>query len=152
MAFLNFDANTVEPRTEYTALPAGEYEVVITDSEMKSTKANTGKYLEIRAEVIAGEFKGRKLFTRLNLENPNPTAVEIARRELSSICHAVGVLHPTDSAELHNLPLIARVRQTRREDGATSNDITAWLTKPRSATVAATVNALTPQGPNAWRR
>jgi hypothetical protein len=44
------------------------------------------------------------IWSRLNLDNPK--AVEIARRDLSAICRAVGVLTPGDSSELHDLPLV----------------------------------------------
>lgn len=40
MANLNdFDANTVEPTTEFEAIPAGKYMAAIVASEMKPTKA-----------------------------------------------------------------------------------------------------------------
>lgn len=67
---------------------------------------------------------------RLNLDNPNATAVEIARRELSSICRSVGVLVPTDSADLHNLPCMIHVRVKRRSDtGELQNEIKGYSKK-----------------------
>ncbi len=110
MSLLNFNAEEVAPSTGFDAIPAGKYQAVITESEMKPTKSGTGQYLELAFEVIDGEFKGRKLWSRLNLENPNEQAVQIARGDLSAICRAVNVLRPRDSAELHNLPLIISVR------------------------------------------
>ena len=41
MAQLDFDASNVQPLDVYEAIPAGEYEAVITDSEMKANKSNT---------------------------------------------------------------------------------------------------------------
>jgi len=112
MASLNFNAAEVEPQQTFDALPAGRYEVIITDSEMKDTKAGTGEYLMLTFEVV-GDTKhtGRKLWTRLNLVNKNATAVQIAERELSAICHCVGILAPSDSEELHNAPLVVDVIQ-----------------------------------------
>ena len=92
MAQLDFDASSVQPLDVYEAIPAGEYEAVITDSEMKANKSNTGMFLELKTEIISGDYSGRKLTARLNLKNPSVKAVEMAKRELSSICHAVGVL------------------------------------------------------------
>ncbi len=111
-----FDANQVEPTDEFEAIPAGKYPAVITDSEFKETKAGTGTYLQLAFEIIDGEHKGRLLWSRLNLDNPNETAVKIAQQELSAICRAVGVLTPQDSAELHNLPLVVHVRCRKRPD------------------------------------
>lgn len=110
MSLLNFNAEEVAPSAGFDAIPAGKYQVVVTESEMKPTKSGTGQYLELTFEVIEGEFKGRKLWSRLNLENPNEQAVAIARADLSAICRAVNVLRPRDSAELHNLPLVISVR------------------------------------------
>ena len=110
MSTLNFDANTVEPSTGFDPIPAGKYPAVIVESNMKPTKNGNGQYLELTFEIIDGDFKGRKVWARLNLENQNSTAVQIARSELSAICRAVGVMQPQDSIELHNLPLIITVR------------------------------------------
>ncbi len=139
MADLNgFDADTVEPTTDFETIPAGKYEAVITESEFKPTKAGTGNYLQLTFQVIAGPYKNRFLWARLNLNNPNATAVTIAQSELSAICRAVGVTKPRDSVELHNLPLVIRVRcKTRHDTGEIVNEI-AGYTKKESAVAAQT--------------
>jgi hypothetical protein len=112
MAFLGnaFDPTTVPPADDFTPLPSGEYPAMIIDSEMKPTKAGTGQYLELTFQVIDGPMKNRLVWSRLNLENPNPKAVEIAQRDLSAICAAAGIQHAiTDSTPLHNRPLVIRV-------------------------------------------
>ena len=77
-----FDANEVEPANDLEPIPVGKYVAVITDSEMKPTKSGAGSYLQLTFQIIEGEHSGRLLWVRLNLDNPNATAVEIARREL----------------------------------------------------------------------
>lgn len=104
-----FNAAEVEPQGSYDPIPAGWYDVMITDSEMKQTKSGSGEYLQLRLDVISGEHEGRVVFDRLNLVNDNTTAVEIAQRTLSAICRAVGVMTPQDSADLHDKPLRAKV-------------------------------------------
>jgi hypothetical protein len=111
-----FDANKVEPTTAFDPIPAGKYLAMITASEMKPNKAGTGQFLELVFTIIEGEFKNRSLWARLNLDNPNELAVKIAQAELSAICRAVGVMAPGDSTELHNLPLVIRVRCKKRKD------------------------------------
>ena len=103
MSTINFNANEVEPSTGYDPIPAGKYQAVITESEMKPTKTGNGQYLQLEFEIIEGEYKNRKVWARLNLENANADAVRIARADLSAICRAVNVLQPRDSVELHNL-------------------------------------------------
>jgi len=129
-----FDANEVEPMDEFEPIPAGKYPAVITESEMKPTKSGTGSYLELVFQIIEGEYKGRLLWSRLNLDNPNDLAVKIAQGELSAICRAVGVMQPKDSIELHNLPLIVSVKCKKREDtGEIVNEIKGYAKKETAA-------------------
>lgn len=110
MAQLNFNASTVDPQQSFDPLPDAWYTVTMTKSEMKPTKDNQGAYLETELTVQdEGKYKGRKIFYRLNLKNSNPVAQEIAYKQLSAICHAVGVIQCEDSQQLHGLPFKAKV-------------------------------------------
>ncbi|NIA07164.1 MAG: DUF669 domain-containing protein [Actinobacteria bacterium] len=131
MADLNgFDARTVEPAADFEPIPAGKYLAAITASQMKPTKNGNGNYLELEFAVLEGDCKGRKLWARLNLNNPNTTTVKIARAELSAICRAVGVLTPKDSVELHNLPLLITAKLKKRDDtGELTNEIKGYAKK-----------------------
>jgi hypothetical protein len=128
-AILNFDATNIAPDTgSQDALPAGWYDVMMEASEMKPTKDGTGAYLETKFNVIAPpDHAGKKVYARLNLRNQNATAQEIAYKQLSAICHAVGVLQVADSAQLHNLPLKVKLK-LRKADGEyeANNEITAF--------------------------
>jgi len=150
MANLNgFDAREVEPQAGFEPIPAGKYLAVITGSEMKQTKAGDGSYLDLVFQIIEGQYKGRNLWARLNLNNPNETAVKIARGELSAICRAVGVMTPKDSCELHNLPLLLTVKLKKREDtGELQNEVSSYAKK--EATVGQPQQATTNTPP--WRR
>lgn len=121
-----FDASQVPEQQEFSALPEGQYVVIATASEEKVTKAGTGKYLQITFEVLDGQFKGRKLWARLNLWNPNQTAKDIAQRELGAICRAVGVIRPNDSAELHNKPMTITVKVELDDRQRQNNAITKY--------------------------
>lgn len=68
-----FDANQVDPTTDFEPIPAGKYLAVITDSEMKPNKAGTGRYLQLAFQIIDGPYKKRFLWTRLSLYQPNAT-------------------------------------------------------------------------------
>jgi len=131
MANLNgFNANDVEPTTNFEPIPAGKYLAAITESEMKPTKSGTGSYLQLTFTILEGEYKNRVLWARLNLNNPNATAVKIAYSELSAICRAIGVMQPRDSVELHNLPLVITVKVKKREDtGELTNEVKGYARK-----------------------
>ena len=152
MSTLNFDAETVEPSIPFEAIPAGKYIAIITDSDMKETRSGNGRYLQLEFEITEGEYSGRKVWTRLNLENSNPEAVKYARADLAAICRAVGILHPGDSVELHNLPLQITVKCRKNQDDEMTNEIKSFA--PVSA--AAPAPATAPQtGTNAtppWAR
>jgi len=100
-----FDATGIEPTTDFEVIPAGRYTAEITNSEMRPNSKQTGEYLWLEFTVLDGPFGGRKLWAQLNLDNPSQQAVEIAQRELSAICHAVGKLRVQDSIELHGIPM-----------------------------------------------
>ena len=78
--------------------------VIISASEMKENSAKTGGFLEMTLSVIDGEHKGQTGVYRLNLFNQNQQTVEIAYKQLSAVCHAVGVFNIADSTQLHNIP------------------------------------------------
>ena len=146
MATLNFNANEVEPSVGFEAIPAGKYQAVIVDSDMKQNKAGTGEYLQLEFEIIEGEYRNRKLWVRLNLNNPNPDAVRMARADLSAICHAVNVIQPHDSVELHNLPLTITVKCRKTPEGDIVNDVKGYA--PKAAAAGATTPAAAPQQPS----
>jgi hypothetical protein len=150
----NFNAGEVDPSVGFDPIPAGKYLAVITESEMKPTKAGQGQYLELTFQILDGPHKGRLVWSRLNLENSNPTTVKLARAELSSVCRAVGVMAPKDSVELHNIPLTIKVVLKKRQDsGELANVIRGYERKgaagaaPRSTPVA----CATPGAPP-WKR
>lgn len=150
MANLNgFDARTVEPNTDFEPIPAGKYLAAITESEIKDNKAGTGSYLQLTFTILDGEYKNRVLWARLNLDNPNATAVKIARAELSAICHAVNVMAPKDSVELHNLPLVITVKLKKRKDtDEMVNEIKGYAKKEAAAGVPQQAAGSTPP----WKR
>ena len=127
MDLSGFDATQIEPNVPYEPIPAGKYKAVIVASESKPTKAMTGSYLQLEIEIIEGQFQGRKVFDRLNLDNPNSTAVEIAQRTLSAICRAVGVNMPRHSSDLHNKPMLVNIA-VKPADGqySASNEVKGY--------------------------
>lgn len=159
MANMNgFNASNYDPMETFEAIPAGDYVAIATDSEQKPTKAGTGSYLQITWEIIEGEFKGRKLWSRLNLENTNVTAVEIAQRELATICRAVGVLQPRDSEELHGKPVTLKVGVEKRKDNdEMTNRIKGYSAVGGNGSATPAPAAAAPAAPStsnkpAWRR
>lgn len=163
MAELNFDSDSIEPTGNFEPLPLGEFLVMISASEMKPTKNGEGQYLQLTYDVIEGEYKGRKVFDRLNLVNKNEQAQEIAQRSLSAICRCVGVLHPKNSEELHDKPMVIKVgirpasgefqasnvvKAYSRTDGKDLKEVTEETPKGKAA--PATASGAKPKKP--WQK
>lgn len=87
---------------EYSELPNGIYVMEIEASDISPTKDGNGTVLKTTDVVVAPEeHKGRKVFTRYNLENRSAVAQEIGQRQFASLCRAIGVDSVNDSEELH---------------------------------------------------
>lgn len=164
MTDLNFDANTVEPDEGMDAIPAGWYNALIDESDMVPTKAGDGAYLKLRFNVVDGPYANRKVYTNLNLHNPNDQTVQIARRQLSAICHATGVLVVQQTEQLHGIPIQIKVKKTKSEEYGEGNGITGFkklenappMQMPGMAPPQGVPGMVPPQGmpqqPQAWNQ
>lgn len=116
MAKLPIAANTPENNQgldDFSPIPAGDYVCQITKSEYRQTKDKKGRYLQLNWKVVKGKEKGRILFERLNLDNANEIAVEIAHKTLNTICKCCDKIGVEDSEELHGIPVKVRVGVTK---------------------------------------
>ena len=147
MPALGNDYQNAKPMDDFTPIPVGDYKAVITESEIKPTKAGDGQYLSLRVEIIEGEYQGRIIFVILNLWNPNPKAVEIANRELATIVAAVNKPGAQNSEELHNIPMTVKVGiQPGQGEYGPSNRIKNYMAYAAPvAQVAANGNTVTIQ-------
>lgn len=134
MARLSFNAEGVDTTSQFDAIPAGDYEAMVTASQEKTTKDGGGSYLELTLEIQGGQFQGHRLWDRLNLQNRNPRAVEIAQKQLAQLCHATGVLQLNDSEQLHNRPVIVKV-SAKHDDysGEIRNEVKGYKAKAANA-------------------
>lgn len=127
MVALNHNTEEHKPSAGFDPLPQGNYKVAITASEIKVTKSGKGTQLVCDLQVLDGEHKGRLLWARFNMTNPNPQAVEIGKGELSSMMLAMGIASTNDSTELHNRPFVVKVIVKKRSDtGELGNEIKGY--------------------------
>lgn len=125
MASLNFNAMEVAPQTSFTPVPAGVYTVMITDSELKPTKAG-GEMVVWTLQVTDGEHSGRKIFARINNRNPSAEAERIGQSQLSAICRAAGVYQLSDTAQLHGKAVRVKVKIRKDENYGDSNEVSGY--------------------------
>ena len=122
-----FNAKDHDKMGGFEPIPAGWYLVEIDKSEMKDNSAKTGRFLTCQLKVVEGEYKGRYLFNLMNLVNPNQQTVEIAQKELASICEACELDEIEDSTELHGITMAVRVAiKEGTEKWPAKNEIKAY--------------------------
>jgi hypothetical protein len=105
-------------RGNFEALPKGRYLCQVEDTEMKPTKDKDGSYLEVTLSVILPkEFKGRKLWSRLNVNNKSEVAQRIGREQFNALAMAaLGTLSVPDTAKLHLKKVVAHISIERGGD------------------------------------
>jgi hypothetical protein len=144
---MGFDAAKVEPNEPASAVPKGEYQVIIVESESKPTAKGDGHLLNMVLQVVEGPFKGKKLYDRLNLWNKSEKATKIAQGTLSAICRAVNVLTPRNSDDLHNRTLTAVVDVSEYQ-GKLRNEVKGY--KPKQTGVVAPVTVTATASPDGF--
>jgi hypothetical protein len=127
MAEFQFNAQEVQPATGFDPVPAGTYTAEITDSDMVQTKAGTGHYIKLTFKIIGPTHANRLVWTNLNVDNPNEKAVQIAREQLSAICHATKVMQLNNTEQLHGIPLQVKIVVRQDEQYGASNEIKDFM-------------------------
>ena len=126
------------PAKSYEPLERGDYQCIVIETSIKQTKAGTGEYIEVVLQVVDGEHSGRRLWDRLNVSNPNKQAEEIARRQLTGLCQAVGMdmgNKLANTEQLHDIPILVAVDIDRKDP--TRNRIIAYNSMGASGSSAA---------------
>ena len=130
MAQLPKKANTAgnNDTNNFTVIPEGLYTLAVTRSELKETKSKNGYFLMLAMKVQEGEHTGKVLIERLNLVNPSAVAVEIANKQLNSLCVACGLADVEDSEELHGIPFQAKIAvEQATADWPASNKVARYI-------------------------
>lgn len=148
MANFAFDASSVEaqaPATERTLLPEGFYNAIITETELKETKAGTGAYIRTEYTILDESHAKRKVWSNFNIRNTNPEAQRIGLSQLSSCCQAIGLQGISNTEELHGKPLRIKVAVRKSEQYGDQNEVKGFAKADSSvATPAASVSTLPP--------
>ena len=114
---LSFDASGIVPQAPLEIIPAGWYNMEITDAEVKATRGKSGgTRANFELTVTTGDHKGRKVFAGINVKNANQQAQEIGQRELSAICHATGIINVSDLAAFIGKQLQVKVKVRKATD------------------------------------
>ena len=113
----DFDARRYEPEQPFEVLPAGKYLAQISNSDLRTTKDGAGTYIWLELDILDGPHAGRKIWDRINQQNPKQQAVDIGQRRLSALCHAIGKLVISRTEELLGTPPVIVTVQVRPAEG-----------------------------------
>jgi len=147
MAQLQFNSAAVEPTEEFKPIPAGEYNFLVEEVELKPTKAGTGSYISLKLKVQGGQFNNRVVYDMITYTNPNPQAVEIGHRKLSALCRAVGIVQLSDTQQLVNRVTSAKVgiREDKTGQYEPQNDVKVYKSASAATQPAGTTQQQTSQ-------
>ena len=110
-------ASIPESDRNFDPLPAGLYQVQVTESEIVDIKSGNGQSLVLTFEVMGGTFENRKLWDRLNIRHSSEQAQSIAQRALADLFLATNTPPSRNSDDLHFKPCLAKVRIVPAKDG-----------------------------------
>jgi hypothetical protein len=112
-----FDPSTHEG-TDLKPIPPGWYSAQIVENSVEHAKNGNGTYLLAVFEILGDDYKGRRIFHNITLQNASQQAVEIGQRLLKDIYDNVGVTGPTRDIQVMLFkPVMARVGIKRDKDG-----------------------------------
>lgn len=110
-----FNARGYAPIQGAEQWPDGWYKIVITGHDIKRTNKNDGTRLVFNVTAQDGAMAGKTNFIGLNIENPNPVAVQMAYETLAAICWVAGKPAINDLNELTGIPFYGHC--TKSEQG-----------------------------------
>lgn len=142
-----YDATKVAD-SEFEVIPAGDYRVIMTESERKPTKDGKSHLLNCKFQILDGPMKNRTFFDRFNLWNASEKATLIAQQQFKKVCEAVNVMTPKDSSQLHGKPLMCRLA-VKEYQGKDQNEVKAYKAALPSSTQT-TEKAGTAGKPAGW--
>jgi hypothetical protein len=132
MGNLNFDASEVAPFTDnFEPIPANWYQMQVVEAEMTLGKSpDAGEMLKLQLQVDAEahmKYAGRRVFSYLCINHKGNSVRNIARRQLSSIAHALGEKVLDDTDQLVGQMLLVRLKVRPAANGYdASNDAAGY--------------------------
>ena len=140
MAQFQFNAADVpeQEKGEFDVIPAGTHQMMITDSEMKTSESGA-EGLDITCKITSGPFENRLVWTYINLVKKDKTPNDFGRQTLSQICSSIGLEGFSDTTELHNAIFSGTVKHESYNDSVSARIVN--FRKPKDLAAAASTDA-----------
>ena len=146
MATLGFTINASdlpeETTGDYSPVPPGDYEAVIKDAEIRTTKSGTGQYIALRLDITGPSHAGRVVWSNLNIKNDSQKAEEIGRQQLGAVMRAVGLPSLQDTDQLIGGNIGVKLAIRKSEEYGDSNEVKAFKAPKSGASAGAPAPAM----------
>lgn len=124
---INFRTSEIDTSSNFAPVPSGVYQVELTKAEEQLSKSGN-TYLKCELEILSGDYRGRKLWNNFNLLHTSDMAREIAMKEFTMMCNAMGVADPVNTDQLLHIPFAVSVKlESNNSDGSDRNVIKKYL-------------------------
>ena len=124
MAQLNLNTDNIPVADRYGPVPEGDYRMIVEATDIKQNKAGNGSYLEAILVVIEGEYKGRKVWSRMTItHDTSEKAVAFGKRMVGDLSLACGKRSIQDTQELHGIPIKVALKISKQAGYDPSNEV-----------------------------
>ncbi len=113
---LNFDATKFNPEQGMAKHPVGKFPAIISEVSVEENNSKTGGYFSALFTTQAGSIRKNYNLWFNNPSDGQKQAIEIASRQLSALCHAVGIFRLGDGRELVNARCQIEVTPQTKDD------------------------------------
>ena len=115
----------------FEPVPAGTYDVQITDADLKTTKNGDGQYIWLECTIVKNpDYNGRKIFANITTSNPSQKAVDIGRAQIMDLCEILSFtngFNDTDMLKNQLLKVKVKIQDGTPDRPNKSNQVTAYL-------------------------
>lgn len=122
-----------------TGIEPGDYTLTVLESELKTTREGSGKYIRC---ILSVEGRGTKVYHNFNVVNKNDMAVKIGKGQLKAMLRCGGYKTPDslkDIYDLNGLSFKARIKLDER--GYPEISVFKPLKEEKAAAVATATKA-----------
>lgn len=137
------------PKSEFTPIPAGTYMAVIDKAEIKTNKAQTGRYINVALKITSPQYAGRIIFYPVVFESREEKAFESGQKNLRDLMEACVLSSLSDTDQLLGKTVQVKVKVVEAHDGYEASNQVTRVSKPAGMMAPPTSNGFsTPSTPN----
>lgn len=115
----------------FEPVPAGTYEVQITDADLKTSRNGDSRYIWLELTIVKNpEFNDRKIWARITTEHPKEQAVNKGRAQIMDLCEIFGFsqgFNDTDMLKGKLLGVKVKISEGTPDYPNKQNDVIAYL-------------------------